>query len=962
MAKVLFDVRDYKQVPRGKRARIKLFDAESGEEIEAGFVEQHQQFVASDLKPGRYRVVVEDEDPKLEKEEREVEIKPEEAKREHPLRKRVLLYERKPQQIAVDFRPTKKDLNEPLPVELDDGTKVELKPVLSKEQVDEGQQTTQVFEAEDEKQIKEVMAKLGERDDVRQVGQILRGSTEEDPAIVYLTDTLIVYFEEEVPEADALQIVTDVCGAESVKKFQRVSLGKNSYELQLDNASYEILEKAEALSQNSQVISAKPVPVEPMILLADLTPNDEHYHRQKNYLDEIDALAGWRRLYAATGLEFGSPSVAIGVLDSCTMVKEQNGQRELHPDLDGDLLDQTKNPPEVVEKLVKAWDVLEESESSSGLINAYHAYAVTGLATALANNDGQGIAGLAGSCRLISVGMGSTLLDDIKAMAWMSGKDTAGRAFNPADVALPGDPEPPELGVDVINNSWARRSDLDPREVWRKLATEGRDGKGILIVFGAGNDGIQIPKEESESYLNSEFVITVAATYNERRAKYSDWGNAIDVCAPSGEGRIKNGLFTLAHDDKPGAIKGQKLGGTSMAAPQVTGALALALSANPALTQVQAKTLLHDSADHLNYPRGEPVNPGGGQPDVSSEWTDEDKDGIPEFNLLYGYGRLNVGRLVRLALLTSQHRVYFQADESDVHGDLFKRTGPAWDSPSLIIEPAAGGQGRQVRAKIFNGSDRPISAQEVAEFRVQFFTADPTTFAPGEDVDWAWLGEARFVAAADIPSGGELLSEPVLWPTILSSSPKLLFAQMVGAGHLPEKFLERFTDPGDYATLLRWTGLLAWKQPELKVITLAPGSSDKFFFSIGRFKGSKPWTTLCFDLSEVPQDVKVSIKLAKSLVDSLLRNNNDRFPPGIEKEGEDTQGVILSLDPSQFDNNDNKVIYLRGLKLSKLRYPIQLMQTYSATPGVYTSSVSISQYLDGHWVGLVKRQVEVTIQ
>jgi hypothetical protein len=113
-------------------------------------------------------------------------------------------------------------------------------------------------------------------------------------------------------------------------------------------------------------------------------------------------------------------------------------------------------------------------------------------------------------------------------------------------------------------------------------------------------------------------------------------------------------------------------------------------------------------------------------------------------------------------------------------------------------------------------------------------------------------------------------------------------------------------------------------------------------------------------LSQVPQGVRVSLRLAKSLVNSLLRNNDDQFPPGVQQIDEDTTTVTLHLDSSQVAD---KVIHLRGLELLlRRKYRPQLIQTYPASPGIYSSSISISQYLDGHWVGLVKRQVEVTIQ
>jgi hypothetical protein len=941
MPKVLFDVRDYERAARGKSARVKLLDTESGEEIEAHFSEQHQQFVAPDLKPGRYRVVVEDDAPELEKEEREIEIKPEEAKRKHPLRKRVFLrkkgmpvyyqgeeaipYERKPQHIAVDFRPTKKDLNEPLPVELDDGTEVELKPTLEERPGES--RTTRVFEAENlsQDQIKQVMTKLVGRDDVGQVGQILHSATDDRPT-VYLSDTLTISFKEGVSKQEVKQIVLEICG-DLIKAFRYLPLSNNMYELQLENTSYEVTDMAEALDQHEKVVRVELNLFHSAALDSPIGSTDPDYHKQENYLKPIDAPAAWRRLHEVhPDLAFGSPEVSIGILDKSTVV---NVQKKTHVDLEGNLTDNQR-------KLVKAWDIQEVSDHSQE-VDA-HPFNVAGLATAIAGND-QGIAGIAGNCHLISVGLPIPVRENneykldpntvARALVWMSGHAVE-------DDDRFGQP-PPNPGADVINNSWSfsqpdSLSTYLP-QILETLATEGRNGKGIPLVFSTGNEEEGRPIDNFPLHTN-EFVINVGASYQGKRATYSGHGQRLDVCAPSGEDRKKFPLYTLGVDDY------QLFGGTSGAAALVSGALALAISANQELTREQVTTLLQASAEHIDYPHG--------------EWNNTDDDGVPDFSEWYGHGRLNVGRMVRLALLAAQNSVYMRANAND-SGDLFSRPAPAWDSPDLIVDPtpATPDQDRRVHARVFNRSDESISV------KVSIFAVEPTTLVNTADSPspWLlWLGTVAF----DIPPGENRESPPLNWPAGHTGSHKMLFATLRGGGHLPNIF--DMVSPADYATLARWTGRLAWRQPDRRSITLSPGSSDKFSFYIGRFKGSKPWTTLCFDLSKVPQGVQVSIKLAKSLVDSLLKNNNDQFPPGVEKKGEDAQGITLNLDPSQVANNDKEEIFLRGLELSKYRHPIQLIQTYPATPDVYPSSISVSQYIEGHWVGMVKHQVEATVE
>ncbi|MEQ1846155.1 MAG: S8 family serine peptidase, partial [Nitrospira sp.] len=119
-------------------------------------------------------------------------------------------------------------------------------------------------------------------------------------------------------------------------------------------------------------------------------------------------------------------------------------------------------------------------------------------------------------------------------------------------------------------------------------ATRGRNGKGCVIVWAAGNGNESISTDEWASNKN---VIAVAAlTDKNERAEYSDYGPEVDVCALSNGG--VNGITTTTLGGYTDIF-----GGTSAAAPMVAGVAGLILSINPNLSSQEVRTLLCTSAD-----------------------------------------------------------------------------------------------------------------------------------------------------------------------------------------------------------------------------------------------------------------------------------------------------------------------------------------------------------------------------
>ncbi|MTJ09960.1 S8 family serine peptidase [Anabaena sp. UHCC 0204] len=290
-----------------------------------------------------------------------------------------------------------------------------------------------------------------------------------------------------------------------------------------------------------------------------------------------------------------------------------------------------------------------------------HGTACAGIA--LAEENGAGIVGVAPGCAMMPIRT-TGFLDD------RSIEDVFDWAV--------------EKGASVISCSWGASAVYFPLSIRQKAAisraaTNGRKGKGCVIVFAAGNANRPIngtvneqnwPKNIVQGNTNwlSGFavhpdVITISASTSlNKKAAYSNWGDNVSVCAPSNNAppgmwfqetgfvytqpAIVSSLFGLGMltTDQIGAAGydagnfTNNFGGTSSATPIVAGVAALVLSANPNLTAQQVKRILQDTADKIvdNNPdpqlgvRGGTYNSNG-----HSQW--------------FGYGKVNAAKAVRLA-------------------------------------------------------------------------------------------------------------------------------------------------------------------------------------------------------------------------------------------------------------------------------------------------------------------------
>ena len=175
-----------------------------------------------------------------------------------------------------------------------------------------------------------------------------------------------------------------------------------------------------------------------------------------------------------------------------------------------------------------------------------------------------------------------------------------------------------QYGIRVINNSWAHSEPQVPYLAGNPLDAASRAAvdAGIAVVFAAGNAG-QASGDVFNNYARNDWVISVGGVdKNGRLASFSSRGNAThhaNVMAPgnfiasvratAGPVSQANATpFDLTDPASPRIVPVDQWpyytvkSGTSMAAPHVSGVVALMLEANPALTPAQVRQILISTA------------------------------------------------------------------------------------------------------------------------------------------------------------------------------------------------------------------------------------------------------------------------------------------------------------------------------------------------------------------------------
>ncbi len=307
-------------------------------------------------------------------------------------------------------------------------------------------------------------------------------------------------------------------------------------------------------------------------------PSDPLYIRQSAYLEAVHAPEAW-------DIETGNPAVVVAILDT--------GIDATHPDLQGRIW---TNPREIPNNGI--------DDDGNGCIDDVHGCAfvqdagagcgsptngdvvddlghgtfVSGIVAA--DDNGAGMAGVARNATIMPV----------KVLDCTGGGSTFSLAQGILYAAT--------NGAGVMNVSLG--GPVDSAYV-REAIRIARDDYGVLLVAASGNGGGSV--EYPARYSN---VLAVgAATSGDQRAHFSAYGPEVDVVAVGENivGTVPKGTCQSFLPCVPGE-DGYAIGdGTSFAAPQVTGLVALMLSRYRSLRPDAIVSLITSSADAV--PAGE---------------------------------------------------------------------------------------------------------------------------------------------------------------------------------------------------------------------------------------------------------------------------------------------------------------------------------------------------------------------
>ncbi len=267
---------------------------------------------------------------------------------------------------------------------------------------------------------------------------------------------------------------------------------------------------------------------------------------------------------------FGSREVVLAVIDDGFDL----GQPDLLP----------------TERIVAPWDFTRGTADPAPGPGDWHGTACSGVA--LGRSGGGSILGAAPDVSFMPVRWG-TSLSDSEVEAWFG--------------------HVRQSGAWVVSCSWGAAAPYFPlstriRRAIERCAREGRNGKGCVIVFAAGNASHDINDPASGTIdgfaIHPDVIATAASDSRDRRADYSNFGDAIWICAPSSSA-AGWGVLTSDVRGSRGYAEGDytwDFGGTSSACPLVAGIAALMLSVNPALSAVEVKHLLARTARRIGPP------------------------------------------------------------------------------------------------------------------------------------------------------------------------------------------------------------------------------------------------------------------------------------------------------------------------------------------------------------------------
>ncbi len=447
-----------------------------------------------------------------------------------------------------------------------------------------------------------VVSRLEEASDVARVAPVFRSGGSR----IIATDRLLVGFE--AGTEDAVEILT-ANGCEVIEQngsefLTRIAEGEDPFLLAsaldaLDSVAYA---EPDFVCFRKR-LELRPTPLSPQsIVHPTVQPSADGPQTTQQYAPVITrAVDAWK-------LQLGDPDVVIAVLDEGVDTTHQDLGSAIVGSFDGADNDSFQEP--------KPWDG--------------HGTACAGLAAAIHNND-LGIKGIGGGCSMQAIRIAYSEFDGGN---WTTSNSWITRAIDWAW----------QNGASILSNSWGGGAPSTAIiNAFDRARTQGRGGKGCVVVVAAGNDSSAV---DFPGKLRDILTVSASNEFDEFKTKSSrdaetwwgsNFGPEVDVAAPGVHNMTTDisGASGYSNSDYFASFNG-----TSSATPIVAGAVGLVLSANSELTEEEARDVIRQSADKVG----------------SAAYTNGRNDQM-------GFGRLNVLAAVELALprtpsYRTVHRVF----------------------------------------------------------------------------------------------------------------------------------------------------------------------------------------------------------------------------------------------------------------------------------------------------------------
>lgn len=404
---------------------------------------------------------------------------------------------------------------------------------------------------------------------------------ESDGYRVTLTNDLIIDFVDDISDELINSVMQDIGASVMVGAGEDLQLWSVSGDVDAATAALADFGVATSVERNgfienavSSVIFQQFVAPPPMLTATSVTPNDPYFSSTWG-MNKISAPQAWKR-------ETGDSSVIVGVIDSGIDID--------HPDLINNLWVNTG----------EIWGDGIDNDGN-GFIDDYNGYdfvrnAGIGPGYAYDDEDGHGthVAGTIAAEGNNGIGVAGVAWDARLMAAKFLDANGDGYTFN----AVRAVHYTTDNGAQVTNNSWGGGG---YSSLLYNAIDQARQA-GNLFVAAAGNDGTN---NDSAAHYPSNYtldnVISVASTTaSDARSSFSNYGEiSVDLAAPG----------SSIYSTTKGGGYGYK-SGTSMAAPHVTGAIALMLASDPTLTYSEIRDALFSSADAVSSMDGVSVTGG----------------------------------------------------------------------------------------------------------------------------------------------------------------------------------------------------------------------------------------------------------------------------------------------------------------------------------------------------------------